>query len=944
MSRRSESCPRLARKDCTPQAQPLSQPLAPSAPRSCTLQDLGPEDRQKVAKLLKQVVDLGQEVQQLKQQRDELTQQAKDAAQRQQELQEGSQQLHKEHHSLKRKLGQVLLVLRASQAKVAALEAAQQQAASPRRSDCSVDVEVQTEPVAQVEPQAPVASCASVCGAGNGATPPPAATAAQPASGAEPAGTAETAALRATLSSTPGGPPVVHVAPGAHVSITINQAPEPAAAVASAGASGAPTPFQAMKAPESSIADSTALPAMSADSCEGSTTVTLAPGGRCAGERGLALAASPAPATVIAIPTTTAAVMGAAGAAAASAAAMRDSTEVALPEVSSSSFSTTAASYARVVRAGASGWSVQQQQQPHEQQQQKPAAAGMMQGDVGPAAMPKAPPRAAAAVAAAATKGQPGCRPAGPRNILVDATMQCFEDVPVHEVRLQDSREVLTASPMIVPPSDEVVAAASSILGWQAQHGLAAAATAAGNAEAPCGAPSSCSRAGVREQQRSGRKVLSFDPAIGESGAFYFVDVAAEPAGGVGAAGPAQAHRQGRDGEGGGRPPGVAIAAPAAERFTGSMGAQPASQQFMHHGGEATLRPWAEAAGAGGGCGHPGGPMGASAQHQQQYQYQQHPHPYPHHHQQQQQQCKYQHPVPEHMVPASPCSSYATETTGAATPFSHGAPPPARPPHAYSDTPASSTMSLSRMAVALDEVARRQRWDVQPPGMLQPTQQHQHDATPCGPAQPRRGGHAPQLGGGAGTAVRQGGPCHGEHGANSAVAAGFTHGARKYRDPHCAQGPPPQLLRHASAGSFGAARPSEGGQDLGPHADSLSACGSTSTSWLGGSDVADRYDDSLVDILSQADEELEQQQHHHRQRYRRQPQAQRSTSQGAAAPSAAPMPTRPRTLAPAAASPLSEGAPSRTKMQAASAEALLAANLYEENDVFSVILEQEGRM
>ncbi len=46
-------------------------PLAPP-PRTATLQDLGPDDKAKVAKLLKQVVDLGQEVTQLKQQRDEV--------------------------------------------------------------------------------------------------------------------------------------------------------------------------------------------------------------------------------------------------------------------------------------------------------------------------------------------------------------------------------------------------------------------------------------------------------------------------------------------------------------------------------------------------------------------------------------------------------------------------------------------------------------------------------------------------------------------------------------------------------------------------------------------------------------------------------------------------------------------------------------------------------
>ncbi|KXZ54440.1 hypothetical protein GPECTOR_5g92 [Gonium pectorale] len=108
-----------------------------------------------------------------------------------------------------------------------------------------------------------------------------------------------------------------------------------------------------------------------------------------------------------------------------------------------------------------------------------------------------------------------------PRSILVDSTLQAYDTVPVHEV-CTDSREGSPASPMIVPPSEEVVAAASSLLDWQAQHGFVAPEEADAG-PSPWGA---AAHAGTDGRRAQGRKVLSYDPAIGKNGAFYFVDVA----------------------------------------------------------------------------------------------------------------------------------------------------------------------------------------------------------------------------------------------------------------------------------------------------------------------------------------------------------------------------------------------------------------------------------
>lgn len=66
------------------------------------------------------------------------------------------------------------------------------------------------------------------------------------------------------------------------------------------------------------------------------------------------------------------------------------------------------------------------------------------------------------------------------------------------------------ASPMIVPPSYAVAQAASSLLDWQAAQGLAA-----GGRDGPGGAGTGAG---------AGR-VLGYDPAIGRHGAFYFMDV-----------------------------------------------------------------------------------------------------------------------------------------------------------------------------------------------------------------------------------------------------------------------------------------------------------------------------------------------------------------------------------------------------------------------------------
>ncbi|EFJ51197.1 hypothetical protein VOLCADRAFT_103571 [Volvox carteri f. nagariensis] len=971
LTRRSESCPRLARKDSLQQAQPLA-PLSTPPSRSCTLQDLGPEDRQKVAKLLKQVVDLGQDVQQLKLQRDE----------RKAPMQFS---YPSSYHicRLKRKLAQV-----------AALEATQQP--SVQKLQCTT--EVQTDPVNMLALAEARSSTASNVHAAPFLQLPPAipVAAAQPAGHMlEPDGnTADnTAAQRASLVTSPSGPPFLHVAPGAHVNITINHVPEPAAvtaaAVASGSASGAVTTaanpagrvgalagnsnknIGILEAGSEAEPTQAISPAHSPQrGCIEGAASTLAAlqDGCTASENGSVNVTSPAAPAMIAIPTTTAA--ASVVAATSSVIAVGPRSEAAMPEVSTGSCTAVGApaSTSDWVRAAAS-WSVQQQA----------AAAGREAHDygLGMGTVPRAPPRPATAAASGPSASMCG-KPAGPRCVLVDATMQRFEAVPVHEVRV-DSREVLTASPMIVPPCDEVVAAASRLLGWQVQHGFAAAAE-----EGSCAgsAPSTSAR-----DSRSGRKVLSYDPAIGQSGAFYFVDVpdvAGEQVGGLG--GPTQPS---------GRPPipppcvdmvASVASTPATERARGSGsggGPQLASCQTASiYEAEATLRQWSDTHDAVPAIARVSGSAPATTQ-QHQHAHA-HAHPRPHPHQQHYRHQLHKHPVQqlqhqqellvlERPTPASPCSSYTTDTTiTMMTPsMPHGMQTPPPVP-GYNETPASSSMSLSRMAMALDEMARRQRWDVQPPGCVaQQQEQQQHEGAGAAQAAPPRasGNGSHVVGPGAGH-MRLGALGHGGFGV--AAGPGPTHGCRKLRDSFSVRGPLPAQqqqhlhgLRHGSGVSAAAAAatlsatgaiavataassPLHSATEAAVTSmDAMSTCGS-STHWFGGCDVAERYDDSLVDILSQADEELEYQQQQQPQRWRRRPHSRphRLPSQPAAAKAAPVMPARlhaASAVVAEGAGPLLETVPTRAKLHAASAEALLAANLYEENDVFSVILEQEGQ-
>ncbi|GIM09736.1 hypothetical protein Vretimale_13546 [Volvox reticuliferus] len=625
---------------------------------------------------------------------------------------------------LKKKLAQVLLVLRASQAKVAAFEAIQQGAQIAQSA-----VEVQTEPISIVDPEArsSTASNATACAVRSAGIP-----LAQTAGNAELTGRMDSAAVRASLAMPAGGPPFLHVAPGAHVNITINHAPEPMTTA------GAPTPpvgggpvAQANKFFEAEEAESITAtsPTGPEDGCNEGVASSLAP--HCgASDYGVALVASPAAPAVIAIPTTTTTAV--LGTVAASGTAFLPRTEVGPSEVSMGSCSAVGACPYGPGAGNLPSWPLQQ----------TPVGPEAYDCVLGPAAMPKGPRHASAA-----SSGQSICgKPPGPRNILVDAT-QRFEAVPVHEVRV-DSREALTASPMIVPPSDEVVAAASRLLGWQAQHGCAA-------DEGICAATAPST---IPRDPRSGRKVLSYDPAIGQSGAFYFIDVpdmAADPAGtmGVLVSGSAQAVRPGGGSVAGSQPvPSpphdvTATAMPGTEHLV-AVGPQLAPQALQPEG-EATFRPWSDGHGASM-SDRAGAPVSAAHQH----------HRNPHLHQ-------HQLPVSERMAPASPCSSYTTETTNTCTPFLHGVTMPPQLPGS-NDTPASSSMSLSRMALALDEMARRQRWDVQPPGGVgQP-----HEAAALGwAAHPSaRGGHATQLAA-PGAVVRHGMLGNGDFGTVGATGA-----------------------------------------------------------------------------------------------------------------------------------------------------------------------------
>ncbi|WIA08647.1 hypothetical protein OEZ85_008074 [Tetradesmus obliquus] len=85
---------------------------------TCTLKELCPEDKQKVAKLVKQVVELGQDNQRLK----DAAEKASSAAEEKvKQIQECNKQAVKENCSLKTKLGQAVTVLRMYHHKVQGL-------------------------------------------------------------------------------------------------------------------------------------------------------------------------------------------------------------------------------------------------------------------------------------------------------------------------------------------------------------------------------------------------------------------------------------------------------------------------------------------------------------------------------------------------------------------------------------------------------------------------------------------------------------------------------------------------------------------------------------------------------------------------------------------------------------------------------------------------------
>eukprot|EP00198_Chlamydomonas_reinhardtii_P010241 XP_001699578.1 predicted protein [Chlamydomonas reinhardtii] len=647
--------------------QVLPGPLTPLLTRACTLQDLGPEDKQKVTKLLKQVVELGQEVQTLRQQRDET---AKQYSQREEELKETHRQLHKEHLLLKKKLGQVLLVLRASQAKVHALEAAQQAAELPQKTQPSNDRSGESDAAAlprdqEAEPQAQAGLGRAVGSTATGCPSSPAPKAAS-------------------------APSLLHVAPGTH---------------------------------------------------------------------------APGPNPVIAIPTTTAAMP---------AATVED----------------------HAVGAG-------------------PAGAG-----------------------AGGSRAR-----AGPRSIQVNSSMQHFEAVPVDEVLLE-SPTGQVGSPMIVPPSEDVVAAASSLLGWQAQQGFMSADEATSTLrpvpgpgdDAPvCSAGSGAAAARGRAVSShanvgsgSGamaRKVLSYDPAIGKNGAFYFVDVDSPPASDVLPAGRPPIHNK----AGAGR-----VIEHA--QLQGALCTPSSATSSMTLGAGGTTRDPATSGGAGMHAGHAstlhmvalGRAMGQG------------------HGQELQQPLPTVLQPPQSVAPFSPYSYAASDSTAAVTPLAplHAAALALaragagngrlaagscnsitgvkHAPHAgagsrragvgFAETPGSATGSLYRMAGMLEDLARQQHWDMQPPPGVAPAQPLMPAASPKpGAAQEQQQQQAVGMAGGP-----------------QAVAAWLEENA-----------------------------------------------GSASS--VGGSCITDRYDESLVDILSQK----------------------------------------------------------------VSIDALLAANIFEENDVLSAILEQE---
>ncbi|KAG2454296.1 hypothetical protein HYH02_001325 [Chlamydomonas schloesseri] len=922
--RRSESCPRPARKPVSgagPQAEQAVQKAAPLVTRACTLQDLGPEDKQKVTKLLKQVVELGQEVQTLRQQRDE---QAQQFAQREEELKATHCQLHKEHLLLKKKLGQVLLVLRASQAKVHALEAAQQGAELSRKAQPSSAVAAEPDAAVLPRDQQAVPYQQAQAGLGHDGS------ASSACDEKIAAGLLRVSSPGPTHAASTGiaAPSLLHVAPGTHVSITIHHSSDPHAAPSAASGTD----------PASIIA----IPTTTATAVPVPASLEQAAGGRDAGPPNshapLSSGYSPTP-----------------------------------PRAWSEGESTNEASEGPLgagcmdVRGSCSAVTA--------------ASAGW------PRASSVSVASCSAVGAGAVGLGAGGGRArGGPRSIQVDSSMQHFEAVPVEEV-LVDSPAGQPGSPMIVPPSEEVVAAASSLLGWQAQQGFVSAdeatsalqPTARQGDSAPVCSASSATSHGQGFSNRCGlgssgstaaalaRKVLSYDPAIGKNGAFYFVDVdspqapesvsgsarrpAVPPMRDQDSAGNGVRHAPGQDADhtpdsaatirmqvaGGsamdsaaaadasctaGREPladvrcgaavraGTATAglvqdqaldltAPATSFECPSAAHPPVTQDHRQPAHDCNagapspgLQPTA--------C--PGPSCGAGAGRAEEHGHSRDP--------------PQSQPHATQPPPLSPCSYAASDSTAAVTPLAplHAAAlalaraggsgrlaASVGPQHApaagsgglraassgvLAETPASTAGSLGRMAVMLDDLARRQHWDVQPPpgvALGQPLLPQAHPLLPEAAQHPRHEQAALAM------AI---GP--------QAVAAWL----------------------EANAGS---------------------------ASSVGGSCITERYDDSLVDILSQADEELEQ---HHLQQQRQQrlqQQQDQAVKQARQRGHRCGHVSRARAGGPrqhglhgtaVGEAGVAAGAPA-PRPQKASVDALLAANIFEENDVLSAILEQE---
>ncbi|KAG1671402.1 hypothetical protein FOA52_011899 [Chlamydomonas sp. UWO 241] len=105
-------------------------PLLPPPLIQCTLQDLCPDDKAKVAKLLKQIVDLGRENQVLK---DGQAKAASDSEAQLAQVGAAAQQMARENVGLKGRLGQMLTVLKTYQQRVCAMDAALRAAAEQRQ-------------------------------------------------------------------------------------------------------------------------------------------------------------------------------------------------------------------------------------------------------------------------------------------------------------------------------------------------------------------------------------------------------------------------------------------------------------------------------------------------------------------------------------------------------------------------------------------------------------------------------------------------------------------------------------------------------------------------------------------------------------------------------------------------------------------------------------------